>query len=41
MLKSPLVCVSDCFGEKRECLQKMLSRGEVVARCWSRIWHYS
>ena len=28
------------FVEKRECLQKMLPRGEVVARCWSGIRHH-
>ena len=31
-LKSPRVCGSGCFGEKRECLQKMLPRGEVARR---------
>ena len=30
-----------CFGEKRECLQKILTRGEVVARCRSEIRHRS
>ena len=39
-LKSPWVCGSGCFGEKRECLQKMLPRGEV-ARCRSGIRHRS
>ena len=33
------VTVSLCFWEKRECLQKMLPRGEVVARCRSGIRH--
>ena len=37
-LKSPWVCGSGCFGEKCECLQKMLPRGEI-ARCRSEIWH--
>ena len=40
-MKSLLICVLGCFGEKRECLQKMLSRGEVVARCRSDIRHRS
>ena len=37
-LKSPWVCGSGCFGEKRECLLKMLPRDEV-ARCRSGILH--
>ena len=32
-------CDSGCFREKRECLQKMLPRGEVVARYRSEIRH--
>ena len=36
----PWVCGSGCFGEKRECLQKMLPRDEV-AGCRSRILHRS
>ena len=40
MLKSPSVCGSGCFEEKRECLQKMLP-SEEVARCRSKILHRS
>ena len=36
----PWVCGSGCFGQKRECLQKMLPRDEV-ARCRSGILHRS
>ena len=40
-LKSQWVCVSGCLGKKRACLQKMLPRGEIIARCRSVIWHRS
>ena len=36
----PWVCGSGCFGEKRECLSKVLPRDEV-AGCRSRILHRS
>ena len=39
-LKSPWVCGSGCFGEKRECLQKMLPC-EEVARYRGGILHHS